>query len=294
MVINYMRDVQTNLQKIDKLSTQINTQQEVNNVSDDPYKAIKIMNLKNEIATIDKYNMNCDEIGGWVTATDDALANVGELATEMKLLLTKVSGTLGEAEVSALVMELNGKLEEIGNALNTTYVGNNIFSGSATDEKPILIEKDAQGLVTLKVNPNVNNDKLKADISGGVQIDYNMDVTTALGAHGLDTLNEVVSMFKNPATVDMNKITEMSKKLDVFVENNLSMRSLVGSKGNTINAIKDANENGKEKLKGTYSLLQDVNVIEKYVELSTAQMVYTSSMKIGSNLLQPSLLDYIR
>ena len=73
MSTNYLNDVQNNLQKMDKLNTQLNTGQQVNKVSDDPYKAIKIMNMKSEIDSVEKYNYNCDEVTGWLDTTDGAL-----------------------------------------------------------------------------------------------------------------------------------------------------------------------------------------------------------------------------
>ena len=52
MMSSYLKDIQNNLQSMDKLNTQMNTGKQVNKVSDDPLRAVKIMNLNNEIADI--------------------------------------------------------------------------------------------------------------------------------------------------------------------------------------------------------------------------------------------------
>jgi len=44
-----MYDVQQGLQRMDNLNKQLDSQKQINRVSDDPHKAIKIMNLNNEI-----------------------------------------------------------------------------------------------------------------------------------------------------------------------------------------------------------------------------------------------------
>lgn len=96
MMSSYLKDIQNNLQSMDKLNTQMNTGKQVNKVSDDPLRAVKIMNLNNEIADIEKYNYNADEITGWLDMTDEALDTVGTLTSEIKTLLTSISGAYGK------------------------------------------------------------------------------------------------------------------------------------------------------------------------------------------------------
>lgn len=293
MTSKYLNSVQSSLQRIDKLTTQINTQQEINKVSDDPYKAIKIMNLKNDIKDVERYNANCDEAIGWLNTIDSSLESVGTLAGDIKVLLSSISGTLSNDEVKNILKDINGKVEEIGNALNSEYTGNYILSGSATDEPPILINKDANGVVTLSINPAINKDKMGVELSGGVVYDYSMDIESALGKGGLDILNNISSLLNKPDMV-MGDVLDSISDIDGFINDNLSNRVLIGSKVNTVEALKSSNSDGLESLSETYSLLQDVDIVEKYVELSTANYVYQSTMQVGAKILQPTLLDYLR
>lgn len=293
MTSNYLNNVQGNLQRINKLTNQINTQQEINKVSDDPYKAIRVMNLKNDINSIDRYNANCDEVVGYLNTVDSALESVGTIVSDMKVLLNSVSDTLSDAEVDGILKDINGKMEELGNVLNSKYLGNSVFSGSATSESPIIINKDANGVVTLSVNTAVNKDKLGVELSGGVVYDYNMGIEDVLGKDGLAILNNVTSLL-NKSDVTVTDVLDSIKELNTFIDTNLSNRVLVGSKINTVETLKGLNEDGLEKLSSTYSMLQDIDIVEKYVELTTANYVYQSSMQVGAKILQPTLLDYLR
>lgn len=40
--------------------------------------------------------------------------------------------------------------------------------------------------------------------------------------------------------------------------------------------------------------MQDVDVAEKFIELKSAEMMYTASLQVGAKLIQPTLLDYLR
>lgn len=39
---------------------------------------------------------------------------------------------------------------------------------------------------------------------------------------------------------------------------------------------------------------QDTDVVEKFIELKSAEMIYQASIQVGAKLIQPTILDYIR
>lgn len=297
MINSYLKDIQRNLQSMDKISTQLNNGKQINKISDDPLKAVKILNMNNEISDTEKYNSNCDEITGWLDITDGALDSIGTLTSEIKTLLTSISGTFGESEIKATNEEITEKIKQIGEAMNTTYAGKYIFGGSKTDEAPVKIIKNDDGTIQIDINNNNGlNDKLNGAVSNGIDIDYNLtieNITKTESSSGLNILKEISSKL-NSEPLDMDKISELTKGLDNYLNDILNNRSIVGAKTNTINKIKDANDENILKMKETLSLIQDVDVAEKYIELKSAEMVYTSSLQVGSKLFQNTLLDYLR
>ena len=75
MMNSYLKDVQKNLQGMNKINNQISTGNQVNKVSDDPLKAVKIMNLNNEISDIERYNSN--EVFAYTLFIDDYCSYLG-------------------------------------------------------------------------------------------------------------------------------------------------------------------------------------------------------------------------
>lgn len=297
MMSGYLRNIQTNLQGMNKLSTQLNTSKQVNNVSDDPLKAIKIMNLNNEISDVEKYNANCDELTGWLDMTDSALDQIGTLTSEIKTLLTSISGAYGKDEIGAVRAEVNEKIKQIGEALNTTYAGKYIFGGTATDEAPVQVITNDDGTVSIglkNTDMDALNGSLSTSISNGIKIDYNLTITNATGSgEAFDMLNELSSAL-NGDTVDMEKINELSGKIDSYLSDILNNRSMVGAKTNTVNKIKDINDENALEMKSVLSSAQDVDYAEKFIEYQEAQMVYTASLQVSSKLFSTTILDYIR
>lgn len=294
MTNTYLSDVQKSLQSINKLNTQLNTGKQVNKVSDNPYEAIKILNMQNEINDVERYNYNCDEITGWLDSTDDALDKIGNISSEIKVLLTSISGSYGEDEIKAIKSEINEKVKQIGEALNTTYAGRFIFGGSNTNEAPVEIFENADGIVELRLKAGANEDKLKAEISDGIGIDYNLTASQVTdNLKGLNTINNIlVELGNNP--VDKDRVQELNSELGDYMNHVLNNRSAIGARSNTVSNVKSSNDENILRLKGVYSDMQDVDWAEKYIELTSAQMVYNSSMQVGAKMIQPTLLDYLR
>lgn len=305
MVSGYLKDMQKNLQGMNKLNTQINTSQNINTISDDPFKTIKLLNLKNEIKDVEKYNSNADEVMGWIDVTDEALDRVGNLTTDIKTLLTSIQGTFGPDEIKAVQTEINEKMKQIGEAMNSTYAGEYVFGGSITDEAPIKMETDPDtGLVKLSIknegDPRLD-ESLVVEISDGISLSHNLtinQITKTAGTQtgsktGLELLNSITEeLSKDP--IDMEAIGKIQSDLDGYMSDIMNNRALVGGKSNTVSSIKDSNDENILEMKGVYSLMQDVDVAEKFIELKSAEMMYTASLQVGAKLIQPTLLDYLR
>ncbi|WP_195986949.1 flagellar hook-associated protein 3 [Clostridium sp. D53t1_180928_C8] len=297
MMSSYLRDVQTNLQSMDKLNTQLNTGKQVNKISDNPLKAIKIMNLNNELVDIEKYNYNIDEITGWLDMTDSSLDNIGTLTSEIKTLLTSISGAYGKDEIKAIQTEVNEKIKQVGKTFNTTYAGKHIFGGVITDEAPIKITTYKNGSVSLSLkDEDVNrlNANLSTSVSSGINIDYNLNLNKASNGGSAFEMFNKLSNALNTEELDIEVINDLSGRLDSYLSDVLNNRSIVGAKTNTIQSIKDSNDENLLEIKGILSNIQDVDFATKYIELKEAEMIYTASLKVSSKLFNSSILDYLR
>lgn len=303
MIRNHMYDVQQGLQRMDNLNKQLDSQKQINRVSDDPHKAIKIMNLNNEIKYAEKHNQNVEEVVGWMNNTDANLEEFGTLLGDIKNSILKVgNGTYSDEEMKAIQAEMNEKIKALGETLNTTHGGRYMFGGTSVDEPPVQIE-EKDGVVTLKLNPNINAEDLKAEISDGINLDYNVSASEIFNKDGknyLDSINDLSKLMNdiaNGVDVEDNKkelLGDVKKNIDDFFNHTVDTRTKFGVKVNTAEKIKDLNDENILNMKGVLSLEQDVNYVDKFIELKSAEMVYNASIQVGAKLIQPSILDYLR
>lgn len=311
MVRSHLYDTQQNLSRMNKINEQINSGKLVNRVSDDPHKAIKIMNMNNEIKYTEKYNYNIDETVGWMNNTDASLENFGNLFKDIKDNIIKVgNGTYSKEEIKAINAEMNEKIKEIADVLNTTHGGKYMFGGSNVEEAPIKLIENTDGTVTLEINKNSNTDDLKADISDGTSIDYNVSVGEIFNVKDengntvnlLDEVNKVSKLMNDIANGDEQTSAKARKELLGDVKDNidklynhaLDERTSLGVRVSTAEKIKELNDENILNMKSVLSLDQDVDHVEKFIELKSAELVYQASIQVGTKLIQPTILDYMR
>ncbi len=246
MVRSHLYDTQQNLSRMNKINEQINSGKVVNRVSDDPHKAIRIMNMNNEIKYTEKYNYNIDETVGWMNNTDASLENFGNLLKDIKDNIIKVgNGTYSQEEMKALNAEMNEKIKEIADVLNTTHGGKYMFGGSNVEEAPIKLIENPDGTVKLEINQNSNTEDLKADISDGTSIDYMFG--------GSNVEEAPIKLIENPdgtvkLEINQNSNTE-DLKADISdgtsIDYNVSVGEIFNVKdenGNTVNLLDEVNK----------------------------------------------------
>lgn len=310
MIRNHMYDTQQNLTRMSKINEQINSGKVVNRVSDDPHKAIRIMNLNNEIRYTEKYNYNVDEVAGWMETTDGSLEHFTNTIGDIKEEILKVgNGTYSTEELKALQAEMNEKIKDLADSLNTTYAGKYMFGGTHVDEPPIKAVTGDDGIVRLELNANINSNDLKADISEGIGIDYNLsadeifkikrDKDGKVTDEGLlgeinklsETMNKVVA---GDEDAKKELLGPLKDSLDSLYNNALDERTSLGVRANTAEKVKNLNDENILSMKSVLSMDQDVDHVEKFIELKSAELVYQASIKIGATLIQPTILDYMR
>ena len=317
MVRSHLYDTQNNLTNMSKINQQISTGKVINTVSDDPHKAIKIMNINTEIKYTEKYNYNIDETVGWMNTTDGALDNVGNLLGEIKETILKVgNGTYSQNEMKSLNEDMNEKIKQLADTLNSTHGGKYLFGGSSVDDAPITVIENPDGTVKLEFSKDKNGqtipntDDLKADISSGINIDYNISVGEILNIKDgngntvnlLDEINNLSTLMNDIANGDEQTaakaketlLNDTKGKIDTLFDHVVNERTSLGVRVSTAEKIKELNDEDILNIQDVLSKTQDTDVVEKFIELKSAEMIYQASIQVGAKLIQPTILDYIR
>ncbi|NFF64939.1 flagellar hook-associated protein FlgL [Clostridium sporogenes] len=144
---------------------------------------------------------------------------------------------------------------------------------------------------------NQINAKLKAEISEGVIMEYNVTATEILQGGGdlRQLLENIVEHLDSDKPEEINKLYgEDLGSIDKVLDNVLRIRSEVGAKQNRMDAAKEMNKETNFNMIEILSNIEDVNLVEKNMEFAILQSVYISSLQTSAKVLQPTLMDYLR
>lgn len=188
LVSNYMNNVQRNLRNMSTIQNQLASGKQIQRASENPYVALRTMQLNTEITSNKQYNTNIQDTTNWLNTTDTALSQANNILRRIKELTVKAgNGAYAEDEIGAINDEISEKISEFGQVLNTTFDGNYIFGGTKSTSKPVSVDKEGKISYLDKDGVDIDtlSDKdkikvknqlkagLKTEISEGVTIEYN-------------------------------------------------------------------------------------------------------------------------
>ncbi|MPW24768.1 flagellar hook-associated protein 3 [Alkalibaculum sp. M08DMB] len=294
---SFLRNLNRNLNQMQKYQNQLSSGKEVSKSSDNPMLVSKIMSLENNIMQNEQYNTNIKDSIGWVQTQDSALAGVtAGLQRIRDLIIYGANETLDTIDREAIKAEVAMEVEGIADVLNTNFDGRYIFAGQTTTTKPYSIVGNT---LTYNEAANQGADKnIFREISKGVIIEIDTvgssitSTDTATTEDLGELMNNIILALENG---DTNALSgDILKDMDKHLENVIGVRSKVGATTNRLEAAESRNVSENLNLETLFSERAHIDIAEKYMEYSVMKTVYQASLSAGAMILQPSLLDYLR
>ncbi|WP_313119046.1 flagellar hook-associated protein FlgL [Proteiniclasticum ruminis] len=293
---NYLRNLNRNLKAMQKYQNQRSSGKEVSRPSDNPMLVARIMQLDSNVRMNEQYEKNIGDALGWTDTADGALNVVtSTLQRARELIIYGANGTLSDTDRSALKDEVDTLQGQLMQVLNTNYDGRYIFGGQKTTEPPFQID-EASGKLTY----SGDSSNIEREISKGVNIAIPTDGSGITVTEGTSLGNEDIgSLFRSISeALDSGNTEDLSGKLlgdiDKHLDNTIRFRSKMGAVYNRLESAKERNAAENLSMTELLSKSEDIDLAEKMMEFSTMRTVYQASLQTGAQILQPSLLDYIR
>lgn len=312
LVNSFMGDMNRNLNNMHIIQKQQTSGKEFSKPSDNPFKVARSMQMYSEIYANKQYNSNIKETINWMDTTDAALGQAtSSLQRIRELMISSGDAAYGSGELNAIKDEINEKVAEFGQILNTSFDGKYIFGGTDGTTKPVKVTTDPitkENKLEFASGTIDNLSKsLSVEISVGVNVEYNVNTVQVMNynkgndvAGNNDTVNDVSKLLSDimthlndpaqKASVTNADLTEMDKAID----NLLSLSSKVGAMQNRMESAKDLNEEQNFNMTEILSANEDIDVVEKAMEYATMQTIYLASLQTSAKVIQPTLMDYLR
>lgn len=298
---NYLSDARTNLNCLRTITNQLTSGKNISLPSDNPYIALRSMQINTKISANKQYNTNISDTLNWLDTTDESLKQVNTTLTRIRTLMVSAgNAAYGSDERKAISDEINQRISELGQILNGNFDGKYLFGGTKTASTPIYIDKDSNGNTTLYYgdkNKNPIKDKDGAVIVGVGQ-DGNL-ITSNGSPANLDTTK--VDEYKKYFTyLDSNVKTEISQ--GVTIEYNITATDVVNysDDGNLFNLlnniVKDLQLQDPSKVTGEYldemdKAIANVSSLRAEVGAKQNRMESAKSQNIDENFSLTEILS---
>jgi flagellar hook-associated protein 3 FlgL len=291
-VLNDLNEVS---QRLSKTQQRMSSGKQITRASDDPYGASRALTLRGDIEGTQQYQRNVNEATAWQNVTDAALAKITEAVHRAReLAIQGASDSAGQSARNAAAAEIDQLIASVKQEANASYGGRYVFSGTATDTRPY----DVNGADGYAGDPAV----VAREIGPGVAVQVNVLGSDVLGngqaandGKLLDVLRDISQHLKSGIVADANTLRNADLKgLEANLDAINQARATVGATTNRLESADSRLQEVEESLTKLLTDVEDADMAKTYTDFSMQQSVYQSALQAGANIVQQSLLDFLR
>ncbi len=284
-----IHNLNKNMVRMDRAQNQLATGRQINRPSDDPVGISYSMRYRSELSANTQYSENVDSAISWLEHADNTANQIGNLFHSVRELAVQgANGTNPQNALNAIASEVDQLRDQLITLGNSQFNGKSIFNGQMTDMTPYS-----------KTNPaasTTDGGKIVFEIGVGVSISVNVSGNAILGDptdadNAFKMMDDLHAALISGNTEGINTaLGELDTRVDKFLE----VRADIGAKVNRIELAGDRLRDIDINVKQLLSKTEDADMAELITKLKTDEAVYQASLSVGSRIIQPSLIDFLR
>lgn len=274
---------------------QLSSGKRITRPSDDPFGTGRAIGLRGELEGIRQFRRNVDEANGWTTATESALSRMATILQRARELMIQGGSDSNDVVArEAIASEIDALTEALKQEANTTYGGRYVFAGTKTETPPYAVGGGDEFAG--------DEEAIARSIGAGVSVTINVigrellgDGQAAADNRLLHVLRDVAEHLRGGTPADAEALRGVDlERLDVNFEQLSRIRAVVGANANRLEIAASRLEELEESSLNLLSRVEDADMAETIVKFSTQQAAYQSALHAAANIVQTSLLDFLR
>jgi flagellar hook-associated protein 3 FlgL len=284
--------------KLARTQQKASSGKEITRPSDNPFGTAQAMGLRQSMSANTKYKSDIDDATGWMDATESSLASMGEyLNRAHSLIIQGSSDTADQTSRNSIASEIDQIIQGLKDSANATYAGSYLMSGTSTGVAPY-----TQGA----------DDTYKGDDAGldpstpGVLREIGPGVTLSINTVGHELLGDGQSANDDKLLAVLRDVADHLRagdgaalkadlgRADKNLDTLLEMRARNGARTNRLEAASTRLDEIQEALTKQLSNVEDADFAKTMIDLNSQSVAYNAALKAGANIVQSSLMDFLR
>lgn len=274
------------------LQNQVSTGQRIFQPGDDPAAVGRVIANEMEQRALHQFRRNADTALELSSATFSSLKELKKVSDRAGELVTLGSGASSPDALRAYAAEVNQLIEQAVTLGNSRFRNDYVFSGTAVDTEPVTVTRDAvTGEITTAAYAG-NTDQIKIPLSEGASLAPGSNGTTNNGI--VDFITGLVALRDALAGGDPTAVAASRPALDAAEDMFVSSLSEHGAIQLRIEVSKAQQQSRLDELSRLVSVDADADLPSTVVKLNQAATAYEAALASASDILQMSLMDYLR
>ena len=280
-----LRNISQSYGRISASLEQMSSGKKISKPSDDPVIAQRGMYYRANLNEITQYNRNLSEAFLWMDNSEAAMEQANSNLQRIRELVVQASSDTNTVEDRlAIAKEIDQLKADLVEVANTKVSERYMFNGTNVTEPPVAI--DDAGNVTV----NAADTAYLVEVSRGSQLNVNANLNALLGQGLFDTISEISAEL----TGDDTDLDALLADLDGHMSAFSAERSDLGARYNRLELLESRIQYQEDLAAKALSDNEDIDLEKIITDYSNQKAVHEAALTVGSNLIQRSLVDFLR
>ncbi len=263
----------------------------INMPSDNPSGAAELVQNQTQQDETDQFLQNTSSVEGLLQTADSTLSSVVDAVNQAISLGTQgANGTNSTADLQAIAQQVQGIQAQVLQLANTSYQGNYIFAGTATNTVPFTANSQSPDGVTYNGNTNVNN----VEIAEGNSVQVNQPGSQIFqGTNGdvFGALQQLVTALQSGNSAAAGTATtQLGTALGYLNQ----QRVFYGNVVDQLNSNRTYLQQEQVNLQTEANNVDGVNMAQAATNLSQAQTTQSAALAALAKVIPQNLLQYLQ
>lgn len=293
---NVLADLNSLSEKLSKTQSKASSGKEITRPSDDPFNTARAMGLRQTLDAHEQYTRNINDAQGWQDATESALDSFTEFVKRANTLVLQGATDTADADSRlAIAAEIDQIIQGVKETANATYGDSYLMAGTATNIPPYKLGADDtyQGNEA-GLDPAIPG--IVREVGPGVTMTINLVGREVLGDGGADgkLLSQLRTISAHLKADDSAALEGDTGALKSQLDTLLNVRARNGSMTNRLMAASTRLEQIKGAVTEQLSNTEDADIVKTIIDFNSQSAAYQASLRAGANIVQSSLMDFLR
>lgn len=279
-----LRNLSSSYAKLGQYQDQLSTGKKITKPSDDPVVAMKGMGYRSQVTEVDQYKRNLSELHLWMDNSEAGMEQANTALQRIRELVVQGStSTLSAGDRQAIAAEVGQLKSDLVTTANTQVAGRYIFNGTNVKNAPVT---DGNPPVV-----NANTDSYNVDVANGVSMKANVNPANVFSSALFTTVNDIQNALSNNDPTTLNGLLG---NLDQEMDTMSAERSDLGARSNRLDMVSNRLDQQSNMATQVLSDNEDAQIEQVITNLTTQESVHRAALSVGAQIIQPTLMDFLK